>query len=269
MMEAVPLTETEIGEWHDRTDARYREFWGESDHWGVFTAFADDPGLFGPACRRADEMLLAAARIKAGDRVLDIGCGGGTTAIWLAGTTGCSVLGIDLSPVKVGRARQAAAAVSGCQCEFRVASASALPERTSFEIAWSQAALYQMLDRPAVLREVRRVLAPGGRLVFDDLTTPCPAAQVDAESRRWVYDRLLFRPTWSLEEYRRELEAAGFGVEQATDLSPHLRWSYYLLGQRARGVDPDLPRAYAEMVAAIDRGQLGWAQFTAVRDDLG
>jgi sarcosine/dimethylglycine N-methyltransferase len=259
------LTESDIGSWHDRTDERYREFWGESDHWGVFESFVDDPALFEPACRRTDETLLAAAGLDAGDRVLDVGCGGGTTARWLAATVNCHVYGIDLSEVKVDRARKAAAADPRCQ--FRVASAAGLIFGDGdFTAAWSQAAMYQMLDRTAVLREIYRVLRPGGRLVFDDLTTPAPRKEVTAQgdSMRWVYDRLLFRPTWSLPEYRDQLSAAGFVVREAVDLTPHLRWSYHLLEQRARGVDPELPRAYAETVSAIDRGHLGWARFTAV-----
>jgi ubiquinone/menaquinone biosynthesis C-methylase UbiE len=256
-----PHTEAAVSAFHDRTHALYRKFWGPSDHWGVFDSFEPDPESFVAACRRADELLLTAAGLAPGDHVLDVGCGHGTTALWLAARTGCQVTGIDLSEVKIGYARAAGAGNAGC--DFEIGSATALRfEDAAFDAVWSQAALYQVLDRPRALAEFRRVLRGDGRLVFDDLTTP-EGAPLTEESLKWVYERLVFEPTWSMEEYRRQLPTAGFQVRVAEDLTPHLRHSYALLAKRAEGVDPTLPEAYAQMVAAIDRGDLGWARFTA------
>lgn len=258
----TPYTEADTERFYDTEDALYRSFWDRqgSLHWGYFEAGARPPAsAFVDACARWNARMLAQSGIDAHARVLDLGCGNGTTALWLAAETGCEVVGVDLSGVRVANARAAAGAH---RVQFDKASATALPyEDGAFTHVWSQATLYHVHDRSAALAELHRVLQDGGSIVFDDLVTP--RQPVGDRARRFVYDRLLFAPTYSHDGYVEALAAQGLLVCREEDLSPHLRTSYELLCERATSHYPELAAAYVEMCGAIDRGELGWSFFVA------
>lgn len=111
-----------------------------------------------------------AAQIQPGQRVLDVGCGTGILAREIASQIGSvgRVVGIDPSPGMLAVAGQLAPAV-----EWREGVAESLPfSDQSFEAVVSQFALMFFTDRRQALREMLRVLTPGGRLavaVWDSL----------------------------------------------------------------------------------------------------
>jgi SAM-dependent methyltransferase len=120
------------------------------------------------AARARRALLLAACPPDA--LVLDAGCGNGRHAVPLA-DAGCRVIGLDRSPVLIGAARNATRV--GDRSRFVMGSYAALPfrPRTFGAVLWLGTALGyegQAGDR-AALREFRRVLGPGGRLVIETL----------------------------------------------------------------------------------------------------
>lgn len=122
--------------------------------------------------RKLRERLLAPARLAAGESVLDIGCGTGSVAIAAAAQVGPlgSVHGIDPSPAMVGRAR-AKAARAKVTASFDVAFAQSLPFADGrFDVVVSTVMLHHLprAGRDEALREARRVLKPGGRLLAID-----------------------------------------------------------------------------------------------------
>lgn len=106
--------------------------------------------------------LADAASIGPGDRVLDVGCGTGVLAreaAVRAGSTG-RVAGLDLNESMLAVARRVRPEI-----DWHQGDAAKLPfESTSFDVVVSQFLLMFVPDRVAVLREMWRVLAPGGRL---------------------------------------------------------------------------------------------------------
>lgn len=115
---------------------------------------------------------FALGPIHAGEAVLDLGCGAGFDALVAAQLVGASgrVAGIDLSPAMLEVADAGRAELGFRQVEFRVASVEALPfPDPSFDVALSNGVLNLIPDKPAALREVLRVLRPGGRLQACDI----------------------------------------------------------------------------------------------------
>lgn len=108
--------------------------------------------------------LAAALDVAPTDRVLDIATGTGTVALALA-PSAAEVVGTDIAPAMLEQARQRAAGRSNVQ--FVLAEATALPfADQSFDVVVCGAGLFFVPDMVAALREWRRVLRPGGEVVF-------------------------------------------------------------------------------------------------------
>src|SRR5918995_2924438 len=122
------------------------------------------PALFAPAA----EHLLAVARLRPGERVLDIGTGTGIVARIAAPNVGPngSVTGLDVSPAMLSVAR-AMAAREGLTIGWDESQAEALPYPDAcFDLVLSQFALMFFADRAGALAEMQRVLIPGGRVAL-------------------------------------------------------------------------------------------------------
>ena len=115
--------------------------------------------------READlDRIWNALRLSRGARVLDAGCGSGQLAIALA-ERGARVTGIDLSPEMIRRARDHGCD-RGVEIEWRTGDVTQLADPLAVYDAILARVLLQFVpDVPAALRELRRVLKPGGRLL--------------------------------------------------------------------------------------------------------
>ncbi len=115
---------------------------------------------------------FALGPIHPGEAVLDLGCGAGFDALLSAQLVGPQgrVVGIDLSPEMLAVAEAGRAEAGFPQVEFREAGVEALPfPDASFDAALSNGVLNLVPDKPAALREIFRVLRPGGRLQTCDI----------------------------------------------------------------------------------------------------
>lgn len=119
--------------------------------------------LVGPLFRPWAEVLLQHAGLAAGNRVLDVACGTGIVARLAKERLGegGQVVGVDLSAPML-----AVAATIAPGIDWREGNASALPvgEGEAFDVVLCQQGLQFFPDKPAAAREMRRALAPGGRL---------------------------------------------------------------------------------------------------------
>jgi ubiquinone/menaquinone biosynthesis C-methylase UbiE len=115
---------------------------------------------------------LALGELRAGDTVLDLGCGAGFDSILAARRVGPggSVLGVDFAAEMVEKARRNAETVGATNAEFRQGEADALPAGDgSVDVVVSNGVFNLCLDKPKVLAEVFRVLKPGGSVQMADI----------------------------------------------------------------------------------------------------
>ena len=265
------FSEQETESYYDAEDAIYRAIWDEdgSVHWGYFDETTGTDFLKG--CANLDRIMVQKGKISTDARALDLGCGNGTTAIWLASHAGCHVTGIDLSGVRIDNAKadreRQGPGLQG-RLAFEKASATELPfSEGQFSRVWSQAVIYHVPDKRTVLKEAYRVLEKGGILVFDDLIKP--RQEVSADSQTYVYDRLLFDTEFSFESYQDALNETGFEIVEALDISDHLRQSYLCLADRTPKGDTSehaehfewLTTAYLETAKAVEKDELGWGLY--------
>src|SRR5271157_324486 len=115
--------------------------------------------------------LAEAAGLEASTRVLDLGCGLGGPARYLAATFGCKVTGVDLSPSFIDTATYLTARCGlSDRVTFQVSNALHLPfEDAAFDTVFLQHVAMNIEDRTALYAEVRRILTPGGRFATYDL----------------------------------------------------------------------------------------------------
>jgi SAM-dependent methyltransferase len=109
--------------------------------------------------------VVSFARVRAGQRVLDVGCGTGVVAV-AAARAGARVSGLDLTPELLVRAKENAQ-IASVEIDWREGDAEALPyEDASFDVVLSQFG-HMFAPRPEVaVREMLRVLKPGGTIAF-------------------------------------------------------------------------------------------------------
>ena len=134
--------------------------------------------------------LVDVAALRPAEHVLDVACGTGFVARLAADYVGADgrVVGVDLNARMIEAARVASAAETGNTIEWRTGDAGALPfENGVFDVVVCQQGVQFFPDRAQGLREMRRVLRPGGRLaltVWSAITdTPYSAALADAFER--------------------------------------------------------------------------------------
>ena len=126
--------------------------------------------------------------LKADQRVLEIACGSGGTAVRIAEGFGVSVVGVDINPSAVRAATDRARTRRVLdRVEFRVADANeVLPfADESFDAVFCNDAINHLRDRPRVLADWHRVLRPGGRCLYTDpvVVTGCLSnAEMEARS---------------------------------------------------------------------------------------
>lgn len=265
-----PYSESETEQYYDHEDAVYRALWDKdgSVHWGLFEDGANMSFL--EAGANLNDEMARRGRLDADSRVIDVGCGSGTTAIALCRSVGCHITGVDLSGVRIANAidslEEQPAKVQQ-RIVFEKASATDLPfEDAIFSHAWSQATIYHVPDKVKVLEEVYRVLQPGGVFVFDDLIKPQP--NIGEKAQKFVYERLLYDTNFSFESYQEALKAAGFEILETEDISQHLKTSYEMLSAAAAQGNEEhrerfayLAEAYQETALSVDRKEVGWALF--------
>jgi SAM-dependent methyltransferase len=153
----------------------------------------------------------AVAELREGERVLDLGSGGGIDVLLSAQRVGPAgrAFGLDMTDEMLALARQNAAAAGATNVEFLKGRIEAIPlPASSIDVVISNCVINLSADKPAVLAEMARVVRPGGRIGISDVVADdalSPGERAERGSHVGCIAGAL-----SFEEFHRGLEAVGF-----------------------------------------------------------
>lgn len=135
----------------------------------------------------ATNILLDRAELTNGSELLDIGCGAGHTSAYVAQHYGCKVTGVDISAEALDRAK----ALHGREpyferMSFALADANHVPYSDGhFDVVLCESVLFFINDKEAALKEMSRVLKPGGYLALNEICVS------DTDEKRKIQDYFL------------------------------------------------------------------------------
>jgi arsenite methyltransferase len=177
--------------------------------------------------------------LRPGETVLDLGSGAGFDAFLAAREVGSAgrIIGVDMTPDMIDRARRNAVSGGHANVEFREGRIEALPVGdASVDVVISNCVINLVPDKAAVYREIARVLRPGGRFVISDIVLDAPLPAVVADSVAALTGCVAGASLRA--DYLRMIADAGFtGVETLKDSG---------FGEMVEGFVPEEMRRQAE-----------------------
>lgn len=214
--------------------------------------------------------------ITSDSTVLDVACGKGVSAVHLAQTVGCRVVGVDYSAANVAAARQAAEAYGvDVRCTFVEGDAESLALGDhSVDAVICECALCTFPNKPTAVAEFARVLRPGGHVGITDVTSTGNLPGLEG-LLAWI---ACIADARSVDEYQELLHGAAFHTDVIEDhrnavirLIDTVRVRLVIgnavlspAAVEAAGWDPRQAGAMAEAaVNAVRSGDLGYALITA------
>jgi len=253
------------------TDRIYTLIWGgEHIHFGIYR---DSDDSISEASQRIVETMAEALQHIGQDRhLIDLGSGYGGTARYLAKNYGCSIACLNLSSrqnqrnLQINQAQNLSHLIEVKQGSFENIP---YPDR-SFDIVWSQDAIVHSGNRRQVLEEIRRVLKPGGELIFTDTLQD---NHCSPEKLKPAFNRLRIKNAGSFNFYRNNLQELGFKEIKIVDLSEHVSIHYIrfrdeilrryeeILKQIARETIDKTLKSIEPWIEFYQKGDLQWGLF--------
>ena len=218
----------DIADYYDQTEEHFQQFWKLSQaralHYGIWYP---ETRTFVESLNNTNKLVAEWGEVNKKSYVLDAGCGIGGSSLFLAQHHGCKVRGVSLSRKQVSKATKMVRAekldeLATFQCESY--TALSLPDN-SFDVAFAIESMSSSQQTEAFLREMYRVLKPGGRLIVLDFFK---AKDVKIES---VPDLRIFLNCWAINDVE---SFDGFGqlsvdhdfeIKRAENLNKEIRKS--------------------------------------------
>lgn len=231
---------------------------------------------FHPGGLRLTDRLAELADVRAGDRVLDVASGPGTTALRLWDRFGARVEGIDLSSRLIERSNAAVAASAPDRPVFRLGDAEALPD-ASFDHVFCECALSTFPDKRAAVEGFARSLRAGGRVCVSDVVVEhdrLPAALADAVGAIACiadalplqgYLDLLHEAGWEPVAVERHDEAI---TEMAERIDARIRLLTTFAGEPPAVDTERVGAMVGQVIDAVRAGVLGYVVLVARRRDV-
>ncbi len=231
-----------IIQYYDECFIDYRLFWLDSKNLAMHYGYWDeDTKNHSESLTHMNRALGRSIPIKAGDKILDAGCGIGGSSIWLAKNFDVQVTGITLTASQVDRARQYAKKNGVAdKIEFKEADYCNTPfEDESFDVVWGLESICYALDKADFIREAYRVLRKGGQFVVADGF----AWKTEFTEEEWPYvqaflDGCVVPNLATVDEFRNAMENCQFRDIQYTDITKQVLPSSETLYKKSKMTYP-------------------------------
>jgi tocopherol O-methyltransferase len=262
---APTLSPSGIGEHYDDFSWVYRLYWGEHIHHGLFRTGTE-------AAQPAQETMLrycaGLVGIASAMNVVDVGCGYGGTARFIAREYGCRVLGLTISQRQLNIANRMAQSLHGpARVRFELADAETYPfPAGEFDVVWNLESSEHFFDKAAYFRKVAAALRRGGRLMLAAWSGSMESGLVCDIARVFLCPQLLTR-----DEYHDCIRQAGLRVLHSEEIGPQVARTWDLCARQARMATPVLTalpekfRGFAQGIALMQEGfRSGQLNYTIV-----
>jgi len=275
-----------VADYYTKAHGIYQRAMDRFGHHSIHVGYFDDEHTgHDSAVENMTRVVADAVDVGEGDRVLDCGCGVGGPATWLAGWRGAEVVGLNVTPMHLERARELAVERGVAdQTTFREDDFTAMESVAddSMDVVWGLEAVCYAADKREFLEQAARVLRPGGRLVVADgfMAERDLSARDRRQMARWLKGWKV--PNLApLEDFQADLRALEFADVVARDVTANVMpsskalyyYSFYgwpatkllqLLGRRTQAeVDHVAARYYQH--PTLKRGLWRYAIVSAVR----
>lgn len=211
-----------IIEHYDFASPYYRLLWGEHIHHGYWISGDESKET---AQIQLIEHLAQLAHIKAGLRVLDIGCGFGGSSVYLAKKYGASVTGITISPVQVQMAKEEAAKTK-VDASFLLMDAEEMHFAQPFDLLWSVESISHYHNPRQFFASAVKFLVPGGCFALTDWFQKEGLSA--AEKKKFIepIEKGMMVELRGMNDYRNFLVSSGLQVVHCQDLTPNCAKSW-------------------------------------------
>jgi tocopherol O-methyltransferase len=217
----------EIRKHYNRLSIFYRMLWGEHLHHGYW----ENDESISRAQIKLMERLAETAVIPSGAHVLDIGCGLGGPAFWLAEQYDCRITGVTISPVQARMAtRKAKTKGLADRVQFLVADANMWqPQPESFDVIWMMESCEHLRDKKDFFERCASALKPGGVLAVCGWLRGEQAMQNGGEELVMTIGRAMLSASLdTLSQHADWMRDANLEVETAKDITQNIAptWKY-------------------------------------------
>jgi len=214
--------------------------------------------------------------LKENQKVLDVGCGLGGSAFYMAKHYGVSVYGVDLAKNMIQIANEKRMKMTPSvhhQCQFHVADATTMDYPENFyNVVYSRDTILHIEDKLSLFKLFHKSLKPGGVLFITDY---CNGATANHSEHFKEYVKQRGYVLTTVEEYGEVLEKAGFGDVQANDVTDYFiqvsgnELSKYqavkdeVLKEFSINDFTSICKGWEEKIARADSGNQAWGMFMA------